>query len=377
MLIMLGTHKLVVDTFCELAKELEPWTDHSFWRWDLQPPVEHSVTVISRQTLNAHADHIRSLAEQQCLLPVLVNPTEGSETMRLQCQALNLLPLIEQGQMLLVGCGDMEPGLANMWYDSYLGKPYDYAENLVECERARAIFEKVNKPYTFLFLNGRTRAHRKYLIERLRDLGSLQQSLWTCLDTSPVPGWTNHYGDLCNRPSALRMLPAHYEVEKYASNVGTDYSHCFVKQELFAGDWGEIYLKADPYIDTYFSLVSETVFEYPYSLRSEKTYKPIAIGHPFVIAANRGFYRDLRNAGFRTFDHLIDESFDLIDNGQDRLERIATVVQDLCQQDLPAFVVAAQEVCVYNQQHMREQAPKIREAFVPQFQAFVDRWKTT
>jgi hypothetical protein len=112
----------------------------------------------------------------------------------------------------------------------------------------------------------------------------------------------------------------------------------FVKNYLFKNTWGEVYLQAEPYVDTYFSLVTETVFNYPYSFRTEKIWKPIAMAHPFIVVANRGYYKDMRNLGFKTFGHVINESFDLIDNNQDRIERIAAVVEDLCQQDLASFL---------------------------------------
>jgi hypothetical protein len=50
-----------------------------------------------------------------------------------------------------------------------------------------------------------------------------------------------------------------------------------------------------PYIDTYFSVVTETIFDYPYTFRTEKIWKPMIMGHPFVAAANRGYYRDLHS----------------------------------------------------------------------------------
>lgn len=372
---MLGQHCLVVDTFCEMYPALESYADETFWDLAQWLPRPNCVLVLSRQALNQHYAQIKIWAEQQFLRPVLVNPTEGSQTMLNQCAALGLLPLIKSGQMLVVGCGDMEPGMANLWYDTYRHKPFDYTENIQQCQRsAQEIYQQLNKPYKFLFLNGRTRAHRKYLLERLRDLGLLASSLWTWLDTSPVPEYTNIYGDICRRPNTVQTLPAKYEVERYRSGLADNYQNQFVKNELFLNEWGEIYIQAEPYIDTYFSVVSETVFEYPYTLRSEKTYKPIAAAHPFVISASRGFYRDLRSAGFRTFDHLIDESFDLIDNDQDRLERTAAVIQDLCSQDLGAFLVAARDTCVYNQQYLQESGHKIRTEFAPRFQAFLDHY---
>lgn len=371
---MLGKHRLVLDNFCEMADQLRPYADDIFWDFGQHTPVANSVTVLSRQTLNQHYAIIKELAQCDFFLPVLVNPTEGSQIIKFQCQRLGLLDLCRAAKFLIVGCGAIEPEYPNMWYDSYRYKPYDYAENLEACTQAQAIFTKLHKPYNFLFLNGRTRPHRKYLIELFRDRGLLDRSLWTCLDSSPAPVSYSYYGELCDRPSELRFLPPEYEVEQYRVGIKSDYTHHFVKDQLFAGTWGEIYLNARAYIDTFFSVVSETVFEYPYSLRSEKIYKPIAIGHPFVVAANAGFYHDLHQAGFRTFGHLIDEQFDRIDNNQDRLQRICDSVADLCSQDLAAFVIAAQEICVYNQQHMRETAPKIKAEFVPRFQTFLDQY---
>ena len=115
------------------------------------------------------------------------------------------------------------------------------------------------------------------------------------------------------------------------------------------------------------------MFDYPYSLRSEKIYKPIAMGHPFVAVANRGFYRDLHNTGFQTFHSLIDESFDLIDNNQDRLDRIATVVEDLCASDLDEFLVASRAISKYNQQHMAELGPRISQEFPDRFWQFLQQ----
>jgi hypothetical protein len=74
------------------------------------------------------------------------------------------------------------------------------------------------------------------------------------------------------------------------------------------------------------------------------------MGHPFIVAANSGFYQDLKNMGFKTFDNVIDESFDQIHDADQRLERIAQVVEDLCQQDLNSFLIACEPAARHNQQ---------------------------
>ena len=68
----------------------------------------------------------------------------------------------------------------------------------------------------------------------------------------------------------------------------------------------------------------------------------------FIAVANYGFYRDLHNLGFKTFSHLIDESFDLIDDNQQRLNRIVEVVENLCKSNLEDFLSAAEQNCRHN-----------------------------
>jgi hypothetical protein len=364
------TYKIVCDTFCEIYPQIQQYCDDTFWDFEQHDPVPGSVTVISRQTFNQHYLKIIDLIKQDFFYPVLANPTEGSITLKHQCQRLGLLDFLQQKRMALVGCGDMEPGLPHLFYDSYVCKPYEYSENVKQCARVNEIYSKLNKPYQFLFLNGRTRPHRKYMIEKLRPV--LSQALWTNLDASPVYHH-NYNTDLLEKATEIKLLPAQYEVAQFQTGIKPRYENAFVKSELFDNLWGEIYIQAEPYIDTYFSVVTETVFDYPHSLRSEKIYKPIAIGHPWIAVANRGFYRDLKQQGFHTYHDLIDESFDNIDNNQDRLDRIAQVVQDLCCQNLADFLVAAEATSKYNQQHMAELGPRIRREFPQQFLTFVQQ----
>ena len=365
---MLDNRRLVCDTSCEIYPEITHLVDETFWDFEQYEPRPNDVVVLARQTVNRYADRVKQLTK--ICLPVLANPSEGSQTLKLQCQRLGLIDLIQQKQLLLVGCGNMEPELNCMVYDHYAYRATCYESNTKQCARIEEIYNKLHKPYKFLFLNGRTRPHRKYMIELMRDTGLLDHALWTNLDTTPVYHHT-YTTDLFARPSEITLLPAEYEVEQFQAGQRDQYQHAFIKHELFDNKWGDVYIRAEPYIDTYFSLVSETVCDYPYSLRSEKIYKPIAMGHPFVAVANRGFYRDLHHAGFQTFGHLIDESFDQIDNNQDRLDRIAQVVQELCASNLAEFLVASRAITKYNQQHLAAEGIRIFREFPDRFVNFI------
>ena len=228
--------------------------------------------------------------------------------------------------------------------------------------RTDEIFDNNEKSYKFLFLNGRWRPHRKHLLKHFLDTGLLHQALWSNLDhrDPEIP---------------VRFLPEKYEVARYRDSISkpTKYdSDMAAKHHLFNREWGEVYVNVEACGDSYFTLITETVFEYPYSFRTEKLWKPMVIGHPWIAVANYGYYRDLRTLGFKTFDTVIDESFDLIENGPDRLKRIVDVVEDLCQQDLNSFQQACYNICKYNQQHLVDLAPKIRQEFPERFAKFVN-----
>jgi len=62
----------------------------------------------------------------------------------------------------------------------------------------------------------------------------------------------------------------------------------------------------------------------------------------------------------------------MIDNNQDRLERIAAVVEDLCQQDLAKFLKECYNVCKYNQQCLAEMRIKVGKEFPDRFFQFIE-----
>jgi hypothetical protein len=69
----------------------------------------------------------------------------------------------------------------------------------------------------------------------------------------------------------------------------------------------------------------------------------------------------------------ITPSFDLIDNSQDRIERIADVVEDLCQQDLASFYKECYNVCKYNQELYTEMRHRVPRELPNQFHQFINQ----
>jgi hypothetical protein len=86
---------------------------------------------------------------------------------------------------------------------------------------------------------------------------------------------------------------------------------------------------------------------------TEKTFKPIALGMPFVVVGTRGSLEYLRSYGFRTFGNIWDESYDSAEDDV-RITCIAELLKSLdalstqAKQDL---FDAAQEVIQHNWNH--------------------------
>lgn len=60
---------------------------------------------------------------------------------------------------------------------------------------------------------------------------------------------------------------------------------------------------------------------------SEKTYKPLAYGHAFLLASTQGNLAHVREQGFETFGELWDESYDDLQYYYDRFDAIVEIIQ--------------------------------------------------
>lgn len=64
------------------------------------------------------------------------------------------------------------------------------------------------------------------------------------------------------------------------------------------------------YNQTAYSVVAETCWQDEFAFFTEKTSKPIIARRLFVMFAGKGYLRNLRKLGFKTFDSIIDETYD-------------------------------------------------------------------
>jgi len=78
-----------------------------------------------------------------------------------------------------------------------------------------------------------------------------------------------------------------------------------------------------------FYIVSETVFHHPYPHFTEKMTSALLSGRPFIVIGPSGSLRTLKSKGYKTFDNVVDESYDGITDPSSRMEVIFKIVEEL------------------------------------------------
>ena len=103
--------------------------------------------------------------------------------------------------------------------------------------------------------------------------------------------------------------------------------------------------------NSYCSIVLETHFDADQSggtFLTEKTFKPIKHGQMFMIAGPAGSLQQLRDLGYRTFDSVLDNCYDRIENNTKRWVKFCNAV-DHARHRLADRFTAVQEDIKHNQ----------------------------
>jgi hypothetical protein len=96
--------------------------------------------------------------------------------------------------------------------------------------------------------------------------------------------------------------------------------------------------------DVFINLVNETHHPNNTLFTTEKTFRSIAHGKPFLINGDPGTLNYLKKLGFKTFDQWWDESYDEIKNEWLRIEAILKIINNICSQSTEKCMMIYQEM---------------------------------
>jgi hypothetical protein len=104
---------------------------------------------------------------------------------------------------------------------------------------------------------------------------------------------------------------------------------------------------------TAISVVLETVFDSRIHL-TEKTLRPLACGHPFILAAGPGSLELLKKYGFQTFSPYINETYDTVQDNNQRLQLIIEEmkrIQLLSESERTELIAQCNQIAKINKAH--------------------------
>jgi hypothetical protein len=211
-----------------------------------------------------------------------------------------------------------------------------------------------NKTYKkkFLNFNRRWRPHRPVFVallacENILDLGYVSLAL-----SDDNKNWNNSWDIIiysCNdNVELIDQLNLNKDKILSLPNLYID------RKDLKNNHVNMINSSRKFYADTYFSVVSETNFYErtdPGQFVSEKTFKPIAEKHPFILISRPGCLQKLKSLGYKTFSPFINEDYDIETNDSKRMRMIVNEVirlSNLNTDDLNYFLSNIKEICEYN-----------------------------
>ena len=109
------------------------------------------------------------------------------------------------------------------------------------------------------------------------------------------------------------------------------------------------------YENTFISVINETLTTKDTLFFSEKIFKPILVGHPFLIIGNMGSLSYLKKLGYKTFDKWVDESYDSEVDFLTRVDKVVSALDNFKYHSIKQLQIIRkdmQEVLDHNRKHL-------------------------
>lgn len=208
--------------------------------------------------------------------------------------------------------------------------------------RAPGAIHTQPRQYEFTLLSRANKTWRSTAVSDLHHRGLLDRSQWSyntqlpCLDSDAEnPIEIDVLGLRAIRDNFLRNGP--YSCDDLSTEQHNDH-HAHVDHL---------------YNDSYMSIILETHFDVDGSggaFLTEKTFKCLKHGHPFVIAGGAGTLKTLRDLGYRVFDGTIDNTYDTVQDNTLRWSSIVRTVEQIHSQDMHELYLRCLPDLIHNQQ---------------------------
>lgn len=196
-------------------------------------------------------------------------------------------------------------------------------------------FEKnwgIDRNKIFIFKNANPRPHRIYFASELYQRNLLDYSFYSWINRYYKPSIASIISELSiytDCDTTLEKLNKSFIEFLNGGPYIIDFDSNNINDEL-----NQRILINSHYLDSYFSFVTETIYEDisfdNVLFITEKIYQPIINYHPFIVAGPLNLLEYLKSCGYATFPELFDESYDREKDIKKRSQIILNNIANWC-----------------------------------------------
>jgi len=225
-------------------------------------------------------------------------------------------------------------GIKDYSYTSFRNYDNFANENVLNLD-ANMEFEK-----TFLCFNGNNRYHRAGLVSELiyRGLNKDGYISYNIYD-EPSSNYNQYDNRIIDTSKGEDYINAKAEIIKHInrSKLTLDYKDATFWEDDRRFDENLYYKSAISIVtETFAAHINEIYHNEAHVLwTTEKVWKPIALGHPFIVLGSLNTMMYLQSEGYYTYYDIIDESYDKISNLPTRIDMICDEIERLSQLSKP------------------------------------------
>jgi hypothetical protein len=248
---------------------------------------------------------------------------------------------IDINRLILVKNDSSRIGLHKLKYENFTLNTFFFPHFFLSTyNHLNQYINKENKKNTiepdknFLCLNRRVFFHKYQMIEELFNRGLLDETRLT---------WVDNYTPLkmidLDLAYKLKINGLEFKSIQLEGDVMYGSRLSYHDEFLFT-------INPDWYYKSKVDIITETMLYEDAIHITEKTYKSIYLGLPFVISATKGHLKNLRDMGFQTFNSVINEDYDNM-TGKNKVKHVVDAAIELCKiYNTPEVL----EICQFNRE---------------------------
>ena len=230
-----------------------------------------------------------------------------------------------------------EPMTKKLWLQHITGlEPEKIKDDLYYSFKSGLNKEKTNKK--FIFQNSRWRKHRVSILCMLHATGLTEHGYISFAEAPKKANekyynqenpWENTFKDVCDffqNEELQKILQSGFDVKKELPLILDTTNFC--ENLTFHSSYrAQLYY----FTNSYFSIVTETHYDTgKMNFLTEKTFKSILFKSPFLLVTTPGSLETLKQLGYKTFDGIIDESYDKELDNSKRMLLLGKEIERLC-----------------------------------------------